>query len=130
MNVRDTANKGYRANVHVKAIGSSDDEFQSGDTDLRGIFVAEGLNGTATVIARQDGRYAFYRGTATLGTPPVPNAPAQQGKEVLRRQQLQQEDFLMNIDRSNFSIQKGNIDNWNTIRRGKGGKGVEVKKAY
>ena len=39
------------ANVHVKAIGSGDNEFKSGDTDLRGIFVAEGLNGSATVIA-------------------------------------------------------------------------------
>jgi hypothetical protein len=129
VNVRDTANEGYRANVHVKAIGSSDNEFQSGDTDLRGIFVAEGLNGTATVIARQDGRYAFYRGTAVLGTTPQPNQEPQQGKEILR-QQLQQEDFLMNLKSGQEFIQKGNIDNWNQIRRGKGGKGVEVKEAY
>jgi TolA-binding protein len=128
VNVRDTTNKGYRANVHVKAIGSSDNEFQSGDTDLRGIFVAEGLNGTATVIARQDGRYAFYRGTNNLGTPPVPNAtPAPKGQQM---QQLQKKDFLQNLEMGNGRIQQGNIDNWNSIRRGKGGKGVEVQKAY
>lgn len=129
VNVRDTAKEGYRANVHVKAIGSSDSEFKSGESDLRGVFVAEGLNGTATVIARQDGHYAFYRGTTPLGNPPQqPNANPQARKP--HAQQLKQGDYLRNLDLGNDLIQKGNIDNWNRLRRGKGGKGVEVKKAY
>ncbi|MBT8037129.1 MAG: tetratricopeptide repeat protein [Verrucomicrobiae bacterium] len=128
VNVRDTINEGYQADVHVKAIGSSDNEFKSGDTDLRGIFVAEGLNGSATVIARQEGRYAFYRGSNHLGRPVAPNAvPKQQRKQA---QKLQQKDFLQNLNDSNSDIQHSNIEGWNSFRRQKGGKGVEVQKAY
>ena len=129
VNVRDTINDGYQAKVHVKAIGSGDTEFKSGDTDLRGIFVAEGLNGTATVIARQGGRYAFYRGTIPLGQVPQANA-APRERQQMKPEQLQQGDFLKNLDDSNGSIQSDNIKNWNSMRRGKGGKGVEVQKVY
>jgi hypothetical protein len=130
VNVRDTIDEGYQANVHVKAIGSSDNEFKSGDTDLRGIFVAEGLTGSATVIARQEGRYAFYRGTTHLGQPELPNATPAQQAAPLKGQQLQQKDFLENLDLDNGEIQRLNIQNWDTLRRGKGGKGVEVQEAY
>ena len=79
-NVLDTAKGGYRPEVHVKAIGSADSEFRSGETDLRGLFIADNLRGKATVIAREgDSRYAFFRGSTWLGTPenaPVPAAPA------------------------------------------------------
>ncbi len=127
VNVRDTVDDGYQAKVHVKAIGSQDDGFKSGDTDLRGIFVAEGLTGAATVIARQDGRYAFYRGTTPLGNvmPDQRSAPAQ----PQLRQQLQQSDYLNNLFESNSGIQRMNIDGWESLRRGKGGKGVEVQQA-
>lgn len=129
VNVRDTIDEGYQANVHVKAIGSGDNEFKSGDTDLRGIYVAEGLTGSATVIARQEGRYAFYRGTAHLGQ--APQQQAQPGQQQQGKgQQLQQKDFLRNLDDYNGKIQKLNIQNWDGLRRGKGGKGVEVQKAY
>ncbi len=128
VNVRDTINEGYQANVHVKAIGSRDNEFKSGDTDLRGIYVAEGLNGNATVIARQEGRYAFYRGKNHLGKPVAPNASPKQQQQM--RQQLQQKDFLQNLNRSNNDIQDRNIKGWDSFRRQQGGKGVEVQKAY
>lgn len=128
VNVRDTIDEGYQANVHVKAIGSSDNEFKSGDTDLRGIFVAEGLNGSATVIARQEGRYAFYRGTSHLGRPVLPNAVPSQSRKP--SQKLQQKDFLQNLNDSNDDIQLRNIQGWDSFRRQKGGKGVEVQKAY
>jgi hypothetical protein len=128
VNVRDTIDEGYQANVHVKAIGSRDNAFKSGDTDLRGIFVAEGLNGSATVIARQEGRYAFYRGTSHLGRPVAPNAKPNQRKKPSRT--LQQKDFLQNLNQSNDEIQFQNIKGWDSFRRQKGGKGVEVQKAY
>ncbi|MGB1130022.1 MAG: tetratricopeptide repeat protein, partial [Haloferula sp.] len=127
VNVRDTVDEGYQAKVHVKAIGSNDSEFKSGDTDLRGIFVAEGLNGAATVIARQDGRYAFYRGTNHLGQRTQQGQPVPQQQEL--QQQLRQGDYLNNLIDSNDAIQRGNIDGWNKLRRGKGGKGVEVQQA-
>ncbi|MBT8044052.1 MAG: hypothetical protein KJO79_03795, partial [Verrucomicrobiae bacterium] len=126
VNVRDTVDNGYQAKVHVKAIGSNDNVFKSGDTDLRGIFVAEGLNGAATVIARQKGRYAFYRGTTHLGRKATPQQkPGQQ----LRPQQLQQGDYLQNINKGNDLMQKEQINQWDSLRRGKGGKGVEVQQA-
>jgi tetratricopeptide (TPR) repeat protein len=111
-----------------EAIGSRDNQFKSGDTDLRGIFVAEDLNGSATVIARQEGRYEFYRGTSHLGRPVLPNAKQSQQKKPSRT--LQQKDFLQNINYSNGMIQSQNIKGWDSFRRQKGGKGVEVKKAY
>ena len=128
-NVLDTVKGGYAAEIHVKAIGSADSEFKSGDTDLRGIFVAEELTGNATVIARQEGRYAFYRGTTHLG-----QAPAQQAQPAAQQQrkgqQLQQKDFLENLDEFNKDIQQRNIKGWDSFRRQKGGKGVEVQEAY
>ena len=38
---------GYRPEVHVKAIGSADTEFRSGETDLRGLFIADAVHGKA-----------------------------------------------------------------------------------
>lgn len=58
--------------VHVKVIGSGNMDFVSGSTDLRGIFVAEGIQGSATVIALVDpSRYALYRGTSGAALPVV-----------------------------------------------------------
>ncbi|MFK7850033.1 MAG: tetratricopeptide repeat protein [Akkermansiaceae bacterium] len=127
VNVRDTVDKGYQAKVHVKAIGSQDVEFKSGDTDLRGIFVAEGVNGTATVIARQDGRYAFYRGENHLGQA-QPNQPVRPAAQK-QQQQLEQGDYLNNLNDLNYEMQRGNIGTWNELRRSKGGKGVEIQQA-
>lgn len=54
--------------VELKVIGSENGEFVGGQTDARGVFLAEGLKGHATVVARQGGnRYALYRGIAGLG---------------------------------------------------------------
>jgi hypothetical protein len=54
----------------------------SGETDLRGVYVAEGVKGQATAVARQDtARYAFYRGQTPLGAvqPAVPMPAAAPG---------------------------------------------------
>ena len=42
----------YLPDVHVKVIGSGNEDFVSGQTDLRGVFVADGIQGAATVIAQ------------------------------------------------------------------------------
>jgi alpha-2-macroglobulin len=68
--VKDAAAGRYVPEVHVKVIGSSNAEFTSGATDLRGVFVADGIRGASTVIAQvQPARYAFFRGQTTLGPP-------------------------------------------------------------
>ena len=66
--VKDVKADRYVNNVQVKVIGSGNDDFVAGDTDLRGVFVADGIHGRSTVIARAEpSRYAFFRGTDGSG---------------------------------------------------------------
>ena len=63
--------------MQVKVIGTDTAAFLSGQTDLRGVFVAEGVRGKVAAVARRNGtEYAFYRGTAYVGQPPTRRAPA------------------------------------------------------
>src|SRR5262249_18032767 len=70
------------AKVSVKVIGTDNPTFLSGQTDLRGVYVAEGVRGQVTAVARRESaQYAFYRGTTHVGPPPAParaGAPATQ----------------------------------------------------
>lgn len=60
--VKDTVADRYLSGVQVRVMGSQMDEFVSGKTDLRGVFVAEEVFGPPTVIVLADGgRYAFFR---------------------------------------------------------------------
>jgi len=76
--IKDVLKDKYVNDVHVKVIGSRNNDFTSGQTDLRGVYTADSIRGKSTVIAQADGgRYAFYRGSEELGPPPpAPNAPA------------------------------------------------------
>jgi len=66
--VRDAATGDLMPKVQVKVIGGNNPAFFTGQTDLRGVFVAEGVNGPVTAVARKGaGQYAFYRGTAPVG---------------------------------------------------------------
>jgi len=81
VSVRDARTKAFLSKVQVKVIGSDNPQFISGETDLRGVFVAEGVRGVVTALARQgSAQYAFYRGTTYLGQPAqqVPNQMQQQ----------------------------------------------------
>ncbi len=81
--VKDAVADKYVHGVHVKVIGTHNPQFISGETDLRGIFTADGICGTTTVIARSEqNRYAFHRGKTHLGPQPQPaNAPASQAAQ-------------------------------------------------
>jgi hypothetical protein len=75
--VKNVVSDRYASDVHVKVIGTRNDRFKDGQTDLRGVFVADGVTGRSTVIARAgDRQYAFHRGQIELGPPPPPPAPA------------------------------------------------------
>jgi hypothetical protein len=83
--VRDARTKDFLPRVQVKVIGSDNPQFVSGTTDLRGVFVAEGIRGVVTAVARKgSAQYAFYRGTNYVGQPPRPNqaVPPSQGQEA------------------------------------------------
>ena len=79
--VKDAAEDAFLPDVHVKVIGSRNSDFVSGETDLRGVFVADAIQGTSTVIAQAQGdRYAFFRGQVELGPAAAvdPAAPPQE----------------------------------------------------
>jgi hypothetical protein len=124
-NVIDTVQNQYVPEVHVKAIGSADTAFKSGQTDLRGIFVADGLRGSATVIARVgESRYAFYRGQVWLGAAPDESARPETPEEPAAAPA----DYMKNLQGANESIQLPNIKLFEQLRR-QAPAGVEVQKA-
>ncbi len=74
--VRDARTRDMMPRVQVSVIGTDNPTFFAGQTDLRGIFVAEGVSGQVTAVARKGAsQYAFYRGTTRVGAPPAPPAP-------------------------------------------------------
>jgi hypothetical protein len=130
--VKDTTKDSCVSEVHVKVIGARNPDFVSGETDLRGVFVAEAIQGASTVIAEAgEGRYAFYRGTLELGPPPatpVPQKAVDQppagGAPANNAQQL-----LEGLNQSNEAIQRMQGDNLKNLYQ-KNKKGVQVKEAY
>ena len=87
--VRDAATDRCVAGVQVKVVGSMNAQPVSGMTDLRGVFTAEGVRGSATVIALSEpARYAFFRSPAAQpvqvarngGPPPRAPLPADRGQ--------------------------------------------------
>ncbi|MGI9013663.1 MAG: MG2 domain-containing protein [Phycisphaerales bacterium] len=127
LNVIDEVAQLRPAGVHVKAIGSADSEFRSGQTDLRGIFVADAINGRVTAIARDDqSRYAFYRGDEWLGQ-------AEQGQTRGRPQEAPSQeasdfDYGGNLRMQNMEMQQQNRGEWDKSRRNNY-EGVEIRKA-
>jgi len=130
--VKDDVKDQYTRDVHVKVIGTRNSDFTSGETDLRGIFVADAIGGQSTVIARAgDDRYAFYRGKKSLRPQDekkkngLPAAPQSQPKPT----DANGNGLLKNIFNSNGSIQQEQRLNYknlldNTI------KGVKAKGAF
>jgi uncharacterized protein YfaS (alpha-2-macroglobulin family)/tetratricopeptide (TPR) repeat protein len=122
-NVIDSVKNSYVPEVHVKAIGSGDTAFKSGQTDLRGIFIADGLRGMATVIARVgESRYAFYRGQTWIGAPPAQPAPRAEAKAAAPA------EYLRNVQEFNMDIQRSNTRVFEKFRR-QSAVGVEVQQA-
>jgi tetratricopeptide (TPR) repeat protein len=124
------------ADAEVKVVGSGDSSLRGGDTDLRGVFAADGLCGLATVIARKGPQFAFYRGTAVhrpeaFRRPAVQEQAQQQGgnKEAERRKDLHGFDALQqNLDSN--TVNRGRQVDWlNKNVLNKQQKGVEVYRA-
>jgi tetratricopeptide (TPR) repeat protein len=114
--------------LQVKYSGSVDNNFRDGQTDLRGVFVADGLAGMATIVVRQSaGRFAFYRGKSALGgvlvenfQPALPTTPSQDpGRPPMEGQQLDQN--LRGQNRANEMKQIERLENrYNFENRSKG----------
>lgn len=131
-NVIDVVKNERPAQVHVKAIGSMDSVFRSGETDLRGIHVADNLRGKVTLIARDaNSRYAFHRGDTWVGAPgQEPAKPQLRNKESKAPQQnaAQPVNFLDNLQMQNRQINDLNWKEYDQLRRNTS-KGVEVQQA-
>ena len=129
--VKDATKDGYVSDVHVKVIGTRNADFVAGETDLRGVFVAETIQGATTVIAEAGaGRYAFYRGTMELGPQPaaaaVPQAPAPAAHQPAESQTL---PLLKCLDDCNSAIQQTQGENLQKLyKRNK--QGVQAMEAY
>lgn len=50
--------------------------------------------------------------------------------QARQRFTTRKQDFLMNVNDSQFRMQQEQIQGWDSFRRSKGGKGVQVKEAY
>jgi hypothetical protein len=112
--VRDAATKAPVPKVAVKVIGTGNAAFFSGETDLRGVFVAEGVSGQVTAVAKQDvgkgaPRYAFHRGTIAVGAPPTPTPLPGKAKSIQDAEQPPQ-SLEENLKRQNTSNQMRQIE--------------------
>jgi hypothetical protein len=140
--VKDVKADHYVHNVQVKVIGSRNDDFVDGATDLRGVFVADGIHGQSTVIARAEpSRYAFFRGSTDLGPQPAPtaapaaNAPPSQGNgqdsagAPGQKPMSQERQLLENVYQQNKAYQGQQQENLKRMYNAPS-KGVEINKAY
>ncbi len=129
--VRDATTRELVPKVQVKVIGSRNPAFFSGQTDLRGVFVADGVNGQVTAVARKGaGQYAFYRGTAPVGAVPPPPPPGQPNAQAPAAPQVPDASQALdnNIRSQNFSNSLRQIDRLQN-RYNENRKGVRAQEA-
>ncbi len=131
VNVVDAINRGGLKNVHVKVIGSEMSRFIDGDTDLRGVFVADSVAGYPTAIARDEGgRFAFYRSPSAVLAMAQPE-PRQEDKKVGKGVQAKRgskADYRSNLRDDNRAIQASNEMILNEIIN-RQQRGVQVQEA-
>jgi len=133
--VKDRAADRYLGDVHVKVIGSNNSEFVSGETDLRGVFVADGIQGKSTVIARAEGsRYAFFRGKTLLAMA-VPEARRQAAPEAKpsasKKSPSLKQQLLKGLQDQNWDFQKEQVDQLQEMYdAAPSNEGVEIQKAF
>ncbi|MFO1008970.1 MAG: MG2 domain-containing protein [Planctomycetota bacterium] len=105
----------------VKVVGSSSRSIVAGKTDPRGLFQADGVAGTSTVIARLGEReYAFFRGRRALG------AQDAKPQQTTGGQQLDAQSYFKNVLDQNESSQNARA---NRLQEeiGRERNGVQVK---
>jgi len=135
--VKNTVEERYLPNVQVRVIGSANPDFVAGPTDLRGVFVADGITGNSTIIAKADAGYAFYRGKSWLGAAPQPvvnPTPAVQmpgaAQKAMPAQTMQQEKLLDNLRGMNMGNNAVQQQQLKQNFYDKDTKGVPAKSAY
>jgi len=126
--VRDAESKDFVPKVQVKVIGSNNPSFTDGRTDLRGVAVAEGINGQVTAVARNGtGQYAFYRGTQPVGAAPA-KVRAGRTYQFEQNKPSGNETLEQNLKSLNLENQNRGIDRLQK-RYGEGRKGIRAEEA-
>jgi alpha-2-macroglobulin len=136
--VKDEAKGQYLRDVHVKVIGNRNDDFVSGATDLRGVFVADGIKGNSTVIAEvEPSRYAFFRGQTNLTTDEEPmkaaegttNMSAKACKTSPSPAAKLEDSLLQNVKGSNKANQTKQVEQLQEMYKNVD-EGVKAQKAF
>ena len=127
-----------QSKVEVWAVGSSNDEFRKGTTDLRGLVALDDLRGRATVIAHKDGEYAFYRGdtilqpqlipipVATTGGGSTPSTPSKAASLKYSFKDDARNAYMTNQN----AITSRNAESLQSAMQNNASNGVAVGKAY
>lgn len=69
--IKDATSDSFVHKAQIRVIGAGNEDFVSGTSDLRGVFVANGIHGRPTVLAEAGpGRYAFFRSPGAFQLPP------------------------------------------------------------
>ena len=119
----DAANGTYVRGVDVRVIGSSNQRFTRGLTDPRGLFVADSVMGSATVVAKLGkDHYAFHRGALALGEEPV----IEDSEVQERRPSAGSNLYFQNVREFNDGQNRGRDQAW-TTELGKSRKGVQIQ---
>ena len=79
--VRDARTKDLLPKVQVKVIGSGNPQFFSGETDLRGVFVAEGVQGQVTAVVRKERRVCLLPRDQLCGSAASADAGGRRGSK-------------------------------------------------
>lgn len=126
VNVVDAINRGGVKNVHVKVIGMGQPQFVAGDSDLRGVFIADGVTMYPTAIARNaSGDFAFYRSEGAL----IAMAASKKVPPPAEPQAQQKLDYLGNLRKDNRAIQTANDARMKQMYAAPQQRGVEVQKS-
>ena len=127
--VRNAESENFVSKVQVKVIGSNNPTFTDGRTDLRGVAIAEGINGQVTAVARNGtGQYAFYRGTQAVGGGMASNAEVFKERKLKEDKPVGGETLEQNLRSLNIQNQDRGINRLQN-RFGAGRKGIQAKEA-
>ena len=107
VNVVDAVSRDGLSDVHVKVIGMGSSRFVSGETDLRGVYVADAVPGYPTAIARDaDGHFAFHRSESVMLAMAAPQGQQMEaGPRQVRKSTKGKADYRSNLLLDNQRIQ-------------------------
>jgi TolA-binding protein len=137
VNVMNREERDLQPKAEVWVIGSDNDTFRKGTTDLRGLVAVDDVRGRATIIAYKDGDYAFYRGETILQPQlvrpaTIVNAPANQQPNQAGQQNFKDQARNM-YNMNQRQIEKKNeeyLRNVVNVNKGGANMGVAVGSAY